>query len=74
MRSSPTSNLAGPVRSSEPLSQLGRQLQIHQTSITSLVDKLEDRGLIKRTPRGRTITKLGRVHIGAPAIAEPKLF
>ena len=33
-----------------PLSQLGRQLQIHQTSITSLVDKLEDRGLIKRTP------------------------
>jgi DNA-binding MarR family transcriptional regulator len=33
-----------------PLSQLGRQLQIHQTSITSLVDKLEERGLIKRTP------------------------
>lgn len=33
-----------------PLSQLGRQLQIHQTSITSLVDKLEKQGLIKRTP------------------------
>lgn len=33
-----------------PLNQLGRQLQIHQTSITSLVDKLEKQGLIKRTP------------------------
>jgi DNA-binding MarR family transcriptional regulator len=33
-----------------PLSQLGKQLQIHQTSITSLVDKLEAQGLIKRTP------------------------
>jgi DNA-binding MarR family transcriptional regulator len=33
-----------------PLKQLGRQLQIHQTSITSLVDKLETQGLIKRTP------------------------
>jgi DNA-binding MarR family transcriptional regulator len=35
---------------SMPLSQLGKQLQIHQTSITSLVDKLEKQGLIKRTP------------------------
>ena len=33
-----------------PLNQLGRQLQIHQTSITSLVDRLEKQGLIKRTP------------------------
>jgi DNA-binding MarR family transcriptional regulator len=33
-----------------PLNQLGRQLQIHQTSITSLVDRLENQGLIKRTP------------------------
>jgi DNA-binding MarR family transcriptional regulator len=33
-----------------PLNQLGKQLQIHQTSITSLVDKLEAQGLIKRTP------------------------
>jgi DNA-binding MarR family transcriptional regulator len=35
---------------SMPLNQLGKQLQIHQTSITSLVDKLEAQGLIKRTP------------------------
>ncbi|HEX4091455.1 MAG TPA: MarR family transcriptional regulator [Trebonia sp.] len=33
-----------------PLSQLGKALQIHQTSITSLVDRLEKQGLIKRTP------------------------
>jgi DNA-binding MarR family transcriptional regulator len=33
-----------------PLSQLGKELQIHQTSITSLVDKLEKQGLIERTP------------------------
>jgi DNA-binding MarR family transcriptional regulator len=33
-----------------PLNQLGRQLQIHQTSIKSLVDKLEAKGLIKRMP------------------------
>ncbi|MHB8470762.1 MAG: Holliday junction branch migration DNA helicase RuvB [Gaiellaceae bacterium] len=30
-------------------------------------------GYIQRTPRGRTITKLGRTHIGAPAV-EAKLF
>jgi DNA-binding MarR family transcriptional regulator len=33
-----------------PLNQLGKQLQIHQTSITSLVDRLEAQGLIQRTP------------------------
>ncbi len=33
-----------------PLSQLGKQLQIHQTSITSLVDRLEKQGLIERMP------------------------
>jgi DNA-binding MarR family transcriptional regulator len=37
-------------KGSLPLSQLGKQLQIHQTSITSLVDRLEKQGLIKRTP------------------------
>jgi DNA-binding MarR family transcriptional regulator len=33
-----------------PLNQLGKALQIHQTSITSLVDRLEKQGLIRRTP------------------------
>jgi Holliday junction DNA helicase RuvB len=31
-------------------------------------------GFIQRTPRGRTITKLGRVHIGVTPAAEAKLF
>ena len=54
-----------------PLSQLGRQLQIHQTSITSLVDKLEKQGLIERRPhptdRRSTIAQMtpsGRVLTG----------
>jgi DNA-binding MarR family transcriptional regulator len=32
------------------LAQLGKRLQVHQTSVTSLVDKLEAQGLIRRTP------------------------
>ncbi|MDP9261542.1 MAG: Holliday junction branch migration DNA helicase RuvB, partial [Actinomycetota bacterium] len=31
-------------------------------------------GFIQRTPRGRTITKLGRAHIGAAPAADAKLF
>ena len=31
-------------------------------------------GFLQRTPRGRVITKLGRLHIGAPAAPEPRLF
>jgi DNA-binding MarR family transcriptional regulator len=33
-----------------PLVQLGKLLQVHQTSVTNLVDRLEAAGLIKRTP------------------------
>jgi DNA-binding MarR family transcriptional regulator len=32
------------------LAQLGKRLQVHQTSVTSLVDKLEVQGLVRRTP------------------------
>src|SRR5436189_50132 len=31
-------------------------------------------GFIQRTPRGRTITKLGRAHVGVEPSAEAKLF
>jgi Holliday junction DNA helicase RuvB len=31
-------------------------------------------GLIQRTPRGRTVTKLGRAHVGAAAAADEALF
>ena len=54
-----------------PLSHLGKALQIHQTSITSLVDRLEKQGLIERVPhptdRRSTlarITPAGRVLTG----------
>jgi DNA-binding MarR family transcriptional regulator len=33
-----------------PMAQLGKRLQVHQTSVTSLVDKLEAQGLLRRTP------------------------
>jgi DNA-binding MarR family transcriptional regulator len=32
------------------MTHLGKLLQVHQTSVTGLVDKLEAQGLIKRTP------------------------
>jgi DNA-binding MarR family transcriptional regulator len=58
-------------REALPLSQLGKVLQIHQTSITSLVDRLEKQGLIERVPhptdRRSTlarITPAGRVLTG----------
>lgn len=35
---------------SMPLGALGKLLQVHQTSVTNLVDKLEKQGLIIRTP------------------------
>lgn len=54
-----------------PLSHLGKLLQIHQTSITSLVDRLEKQGLINRVPhptdRRSTLAQLtpaGRVLTG----------
>ena len=33
-----------------PMAQLGKRLQVHQTTVTSLVDKLEAQGLLRRTP------------------------
>jgi DNA-binding MarR family transcriptional regulator len=54
-----------------PLTHLGKALQIHQTSITSLVDRLEKQGLIRRTPHPTDrrvtiaqITPAGRVLTG----------
>ena len=53
-----------------PLAHLGKLLQVHQTSVTSLVDRLEAQGLIKRTPhptdRRSTIAQItptGRSHL-----------
>lgn len=45
-----------------PLAHLGKQLELHQTSVTSLIDKLEAQGLVQRTPhptdRRSTIAKM----------------
>ena len=33
-----------------PLSRLGDRLQVHPTSVTNAVDRLEERGLVRRSP------------------------
>jgi DNA-binding MarR family transcriptional regulator len=54
-------------RGSLPLNKMGSRLQVHPTSITNAVDRLEQQGLIERAPHptdGRTtlavITEAGR--------------
>jgi DNA-binding MarR family transcriptional regulator len=44
-------------RGALPLSRLGARLQVHPTSVTNAVDRLEQQGLIERAPHptdGRT--------------------
>jgi DNA-binding MarR family transcriptional regulator len=40
-------------RGSLPLSVVGSRLQVHPTSITSAVDRLETQGLVRRSPHPR---------------------
>jgi Holliday junction DNA helicase RuvB len=57
------------------LSTLAASLGEEQETIEDVYEPyLLQLGFIQRTPRGRTITKLGRAHIGAPADPEAKLF
>jgi Holliday junction DNA helicase RuvB len=58
------------------LSTLAASLGEEQETIEDVYEPyLLQLGFIQRTPRGRTITKLGRAHIGAaPEAAEVKLF
>lgn len=39
---------------------LRRRLGIHQQTLSRILDRLEDRGIIEKTPRGYTVTKKGR--------------
>jgi Holliday junction DNA helicase RuvB len=56
------------------LSTLAASLGEEQETIEDVYEPyLLQLGFIQRTPRGRTITKLGRAHIGSDAL-EPKLF
>ena len=44
-------------RGSLPMGKIGQRLMIHPTSVTNLVDRLEEAGLVRRTPHptdGRT--------------------
>ena len=41
-------------RGSLPLGKMGERLQVHPTSVTSIVDGLEERGYAKRTPHDAT--------------------
>jgi len=57
------------------LSTLAASLGEEQETIEDVYEPyLLQLGFIQRTPRGRTITKLGRAHIGAEPAAEVKLF
>ena len=57
------------------LSTLAASLGEEQDTIEDVYEPyLLQLGFIQRTPRGRTITKLGRAHVGAPPAAEVKLF
>ena len=61
----------GPVGLSTPAASLGEE----QETIEDVYEPyLLQLGFIQRTPRGRTITKLGRAHVGAAPAAEVKLF
>ena len=57
------------------LSTLAASLGEEQETIEDVYEPyLLQLGFIQRTPRGRTITKLGRAHVGAVPAAEVKLF
>jgi Holliday junction DNA helicase RuvB len=57
------------------LSTLAASLGEEQETIEDVYEPyLLQLGFIQRTPRGRTITKLGRAHVGAAPPAEVKLF
>jgi holliday junction DNA helicase RuvB len=57
------------------LSTLAASLGEEQETIEDVYEPyLLQLGFIQRTPRGRTITKLGRAHIGAAPPSEAKLF
>jgi Holliday junction DNA helicase RuvB len=61
----------GPVGLSTIAASLGEE----QETIEDVYEPyLLQLGFIQRTPRGRTITKLGRAHIGVPPADESKLF
>ena len=39
-------------RGALPLGKMGERLQVHRTSVTNIIDKLEADGLVRRVPHG----------------------
>ena len=74
-------------RGALPMNKIGMRLQVHPTSVTSSVDRLESQGLVRRRahetdrrttlvnilPVGRRIQKLAAVALNAEVFAKPGL-
>jgi DNA-binding MarR family transcriptional regulator len=59
-----------------PLGKIGERLQVHRTSVTNIIDKLEDDGLVRRVPHANDrratlaeITDAGRETAGRATAA-----
>lgn len=59
-------------RGSLPLGKMGERLQVHPTSVTNLVDRLEDQGLVRRTrhPTDRRTTLAEITEAGRSLVEE----
>lgn len=74
-------------RGSLPLNRLGARLQVHPTSVTNAVDRLEKQGMLERvphpsdgrttlaeiTPRGRRVARKATDALNAEVFAHPGL-
>jgi DNA-binding MarR family transcriptional regulator len=72
-------------RGTLPLSVIGTRLQVHPTSVTSLLDRLEDQGFVRRrahptdrraklaevTPEGREIAQVATDRLNERVYADP---
>lgn len=72
-------------RGTLPLSLIGNRLQVHPTSVTSLLDRLEDQGYVRRrahptdrraklaevTPEGREVAQLATERLNERVYADP---
>ncbi|MGH9095074.1 MAG: MarR family transcriptional regulator, partial [Acidimicrobiales bacterium] len=74
-------------RGSLPLNKVGARLQVHPTSVTNAVDRLEAQGLIQRTPHptdrrttlaellpeGRAVAEQATLAVNQAVFASPRL-
>ncbi len=74
-------------RGSLPLNKVGARLQVHPTSVTNAIDRLEAQGLVRRTPHptdrrttlaellpeGRALAERATAAVNAAVFVEPRL-